>query len=473
MALDIETASSDPTSICEIALVRFVENQPKDTFHSIVQPEFEYLLMEANESIHGITVEEIQAAPLLSELWVEIIDFIGRDVVVAHSATNDINKIIATLEASGVAEPALDIDYLCTKVASQNSPLLQVDSYSIQNLALHFGLTRNTHLRGRTSGIHGALEDSILAGEVAIELASLHGVDSLSSLANHVNISKGKVRDSQLLQGCQKKAFGTGGLLNAQEFSELQSEVREEAMEFDGHSLSGKNVLLTLSLRSMSEAQFVRACALAGAVVKTSVSRKLDILVEGEDPTGKYVTGDTGKSKKARELNASGTASIQILREAEFLAILTPSVFDKAVLGLPVMDSKPESAEKILREKNLEKSRAASAARRAVGEELKKSFLAQPAWSTRQIKAGDKICFTQILDVEEELRLTALVESLGASVTKTVNAALTLLVVADGHQRDSAKLRDALVANVEVTLLSVFQKNNPLLRRRRRWFWSD
>ena len=62
----------------------------------------------------------------------------------------------------------------------------------------------------------------------------------------------------------------------------------------------------------------------AGGVIKSSVSRKTQILVVGSpDPKFAGEDGMSTKERKARELNAQG-CSIQILTEKEFLELLRP-----------------------------------------------------------------------------------------------------------------------------------------------------
>lgn len=470
VSIDLETASSEPDSICEIGLAKFREGVLVDTYQSIIQPEFEFYLEGENAAIHGISIEQIEAAPYLAEVWADIRNFIGEDILVAHSATNDMKKIITTLEGSDLDTELFEADYLCTEVASRNSNVIQAESYSLDNLVFYLGLNRQTELRGRSDGRHGALEDAILCGELLLRILEGEAQTSVEALTSHLGLKLGQARGSKLIRGCTKAKFANNSDLNSEQFRELQDDVWQKFQVVSGHPLQGKSILLTLSLESMTEPEFNRACAMVGAIVKTGVSKKLDYLVEGIDPTGKYQTGTTGKSKKARELNESQEASIAIIREPEFKDLITASVIDsvKAATEQKIQDAK--SPQQVQREKRLEKSRTASEKKMQSGEQLKAEFLANPHWSQKVVSKGDIICFTQIVDIEKELELESKAKTQGVTTTKSVNKQLNLLVIADGHEVESAKLRNALLNETPVTTLSIFLETNPAFKTKKKWF---
>ena len=60
--------------------------------------------------------------------------------------------------------------------------------------------------------------------------------------------------------------------------------------------------------------------------MKTSVSKFTHYLVEGQDPKGKYVKGQTTKSIKAKEVISQGKSDLVILDESEFLKLLGDEV---------------------------------------------------------------------------------------------------------------------------------------------------
>ncbi len=74
--------------------------------------------------------------------------------------------------------------------------------------------------------------------------------------------------------------------------------------------LTGKAVLLTGTLSGMTRGEAEARLKALGATVLGAVSAKLNVLVVGESPGGKV--------DKARHLNESGKATIQLMSEAEF-----------------------------------------------------------------------------------------------------------------------------------------------------------
>lgn len=86
--------------------------------------------------------------------------------------------------------------------------------------------------------------------------------------------------------------------------------------------LFGKSVVFTGDLK-MPREDAAAAAAQFGAVIKSAVSGKTDYLIVGEqDPGLVGASGKSGKEEKAEALNNSNKASIQILNEDAFLALL-------------------------------------------------------------------------------------------------------------------------------------------------------
>ena len=61
VALDVETANADSSSICQIGVVTFENSVVADTWVSLVNPEDEF--DEFNVSIHGISEDDVIDAP--------------------------------------------------------------------------------------------------------------------------------------------------------------------------------------------------------------------------------------------------------------------------------------------------------------------------------------------------------------------------------------------------------------------------
>ncbi len=66
IALDIETANADLSSICSIGLVHFKDGEPSKALRFLIDPEDEFDAM--NISIHGISQEDVEGQPTLREV---------------------------------------------------------------------------------------------------------------------------------------------------------------------------------------------------------------------------------------------------------------------------------------------------------------------------------------------------------------------------------------------------------------------
>lgn len=85
----------------------------------------------------------------------------------------------------------------------------------------------------------------------------------------------------------------------------------------------GKSVVFTGDM-GMPREEAAQAVAELGAHVKSAVSRKTDYLIAGaQDPALVGVGGRSGKEEKAAALNKSGQASIELLDEDAFRALLS------------------------------------------------------------------------------------------------------------------------------------------------------
>ena len=90
----------------------------------------------------------------------------------------------------------------------------------------------------------------------------------------------------------------------------------------DGGPLCGKSIVFTGTL-SIDRDVAMQLAVNAGASVRSSVSKKTDFLVVGQQD--KALVGDDGmssKEEKAHALNDSGQADIRFLTEEEFLELL-------------------------------------------------------------------------------------------------------------------------------------------------------
>jgi DNA polymerase-3 subunit epsilon len=74
ICLDVETANHNVGSICQIGAVKVESGSISKDGGSLINPQESFSTF--NIQIHGITSEDVNAAPLLPEVWDELLDFL-------------------------------------------------------------------------------------------------------------------------------------------------------------------------------------------------------------------------------------------------------------------------------------------------------------------------------------------------------------------------------------------------------------
>jgi DNA polymerase-3 subunit epsilon len=466
VAIDIETANGNKDSVCEIGLARFEDGQIVSTWSSVIRPTRSHTLDPRNFSIHGLSQEVIDTGRDLKDALPEILELLDSAILVGHNATQDLNKIFASLESAfggKNAAPSISLDFACTLTASRNAPIDSED-FRLETLCRLFDTPHSNANRGGIAA-HTAEQDAISAGRLMVALIEDSNARGIKHLLDGLGLSFGIIDGGRVLKGCTTKFANkrwANAAPNSEEFELIRLDLQNSNLVIESHPLMGKSICLTLSLRRLTEAEFAISCAMSGAVFKTAVSTKLDILVEGNDTTGKYEKGFTTKALKAKALNHNG-AAIQVIEEDEFLALLGEDLLmniDQLRSERVAQKKTPVIKEDPAHRAWLDQQNIVNEKLREKGDKLRDQFLTDPKWSRKEVKAGDRISFTQILDFELESRLEKAAFDLGVEVTKSVSKKLALLIVADDGAAESAKLRDAILKGIEVTSLSTFIESN-------------
>ena len=104
LALDFETAHYSRTSACALGLVLVCGDVAVATENFLIRPprpDFTF------SHIHGLTWEDVRAAPTFAELWPRILPWIEQaDFLVAHNASFDQGVLARCCAHYGLAVPA-------------------------------------------------------------------------------------------------------------------------------------------------------------------------------------------------------------------------------------------------------------------------------------------------------------------------------------------------------------------------------
>ena len=112
-AVDFETATWSPASICQVGIVRVENGEITAKVNELVQPP-KNAYYHKNVGIHGIRPEDTSTAPSFEEVWFDFKHLIEDQVFVAHNAGFDVNCLRSTLAFYDLVQPEFEVR--CTRV---------------------------------------------------------------------------------------------------------------------------------------------------------------------------------------------------------------------------------------------------------------------------------------------------------------------------------------------------------------------
>lgn len=168
VALDFETANGKRTSICSVGMVKVIDNQITETFHTLVNPN-DYF-SEQNINVHGIYPEDVASSPNFSYVFPYMVQFIDQLPVVAHNAAFDMNVLHQSIQDIGLETPHLT--YFCSYQLAKRT--VQSHRYGLKHMMDFYQLDFHGH--------HDALNDAKACAMITYRL--LKHYDDLHSMLN-------------------------------------------------------------------------------------------------------------------------------------------------------------------------------------------------------------------------------------------------------------------------------------------------
>jgi len=172
--LDLETTGLNPENdaITEIAAVKFEGDVVVDTWSSLVNPHRAIPLFV--QQMCGITQKEVDGAPDISSLIVDLKAFVGDYPIVGHSVAFDVSFL--TANGIGLVNPIYDTFELATIF------LPGLSSYSLTGVAEYFGYSYN---------YHRALADAEASKDVFLAIMQVASHLSLENIAEIERLVEG------------------------------------------------------------------------------------------------------------------------------------------------------------------------------------------------------------------------------------------------------------------------------------------
>lgn len=270
-ALDIETATNNPISICQIGIVVVKDGLITYEKSYLIQPPGnEY---DARHScIHGIDALKTKDQPPFPMIWESIKPFLANTLIVAHNASFDLNVLNSTLDHFKIPKPIFTCD--CTfKISGLNLKALSE--------ALKIDMVKH----------HDALSDARTCAQV------------------YISLKKGIIPDQRLITTSDNSNPFAG-------HEKLTGSVLKPNLNIENtnNPLYSKKVVFTGVLQSISREEAADRIQKMGADIDTGVNKKTDFVIVGQG-------AGPSKLKKIDDLNASGS-NIKIIKEDEFLSMI-------------------------------------------------------------------------------------------------------------------------------------------------------
>lgn len=181
IALDFETASGSPGSICAIGLAWIGNGQVMQTAHRLVRPH-DMRFNPWHVAVHGIQPHDVEYEPEFPAIWDELLPHLETvPMLLAHNAPFDIGVLRAALKHYGQPWPTLS--FLCTvKIARAAWP--DLENHKLSTVAQHIGFALRHHL---------ADSDAAASAHILLRAMTEAGMEDLQSLLAKYGIRPGRL----------------------------------------------------------------------------------------------------------------------------------------------------------------------------------------------------------------------------------------------------------------------------------------
>lgn len=312
LALDVETANADYSSICQIGIAKFENGKVIDKWSSLINPESYF--DPFNTSIHGIKESDVKNSPTFDKIYQELKNRLDGQTTIHHMP---FDRVALNRACEEYQLPAIDTKWLdSAKITRRTWKQFAYKGYGLKNIADFLEISFEHH---------DALEDAIAAGLVVAQ----------ACLIEEMSIDDWFVRIGKPIT---QNESGAG----------YSTSIKQEGNP-EG-SLFGENLVFTGAL-SLARKEAAVIAAKIGCNVLDSVTQKTTILVVGTQDSTKLAGYDkSSKHRKAEELIERGN-QIKILSEKDFIKMCHDE--DKDLnLQIPVETPSTKETKEISKAKN-------------------------------------------------------------------------------------------------------------------------
>jgi len=308
VSIDFETANEKRASVCAVALILFEDGKITKELEWIVSPPQHLNYFNPyNVQIHGINESDIIGKPEFNKVWHEIYQLINHRILVAHNASFDISVLRQLLDCYDLDYPS--IKFICTCSVARKTWDKQIN-YTLKNIGNNLGYIFNHH---------DAYDDARICGQIFLDACKYHCCDSIADLAKKIGLKKG-ILSCNKYRPCSVSDPYPG--LRKGKFEKIElTKLSQECINAGG-IFSGKNVVFTGTLISMTRQTAAQKVVSHGGYVSNTINKGTNFLVMGVQDFARFVDNkQSSKTKRANELIEEGQ-QVEIIDENEFLRLI-------------------------------------------------------------------------------------------------------------------------------------------------------
>ena len=303
IALDLETATWEKSSICEVGIAIVRDSCVVETKSWLVKP-YRNWYDSFNISIHGITPEMTKNSPSFKEVWREIQPYLENQVVVAHNTAFDMYALKYAFEENGMPYP--NFRHFCSYRVARYC-FKDTYSYSLPIVCDAMGIQFNSH--------HRAGADAEACAKVFIKSLELSGAENLEELQSKYEFRCGRFAEG-IFEGQRSVKKSVSYRRSIKEYVGDPSKIDEDSYFYQ------KSVCFTGTCRWASRDKLLQTIADIGGFPQKGVNKSTQILVVGQQDYRRVgEDGMSSKQEKAMALKDAGQ-DIEVMSEEQFLSML-------------------------------------------------------------------------------------------------------------------------------------------------------
>jgi DNA polymerase-3 subunit epsilon len=279
IAIDVETANSDMSTICQIGTAEYHDDELVDEWVSYVNPEVDF--NPFHSKVHGITKETVALAPTFASVYPALRQRLDERIIVSHTLFDRtalrraVAKSCLTLPIGSWLDSAMLVKRACPNLAQ-------------------FGLSIK-----------------VLCGQIKYDFRHHHALEDAKAAAALVHYA---LRESGESFDVWARRLGVPIALPERVYHGEPGDRRLG-------TLAGEVLVFTGAL-TLPRADATALAQDLGGVVGDSVTKKTTLLVIGDQDVTKFADHEkSSKHRKAEELIESGRP-IRIISEGDFLDLV-------------------------------------------------------------------------------------------------------------------------------------------------------